>query len=74
MGLHLSMGNIAIGIVISMIGAAVLLYGRKEVRVPHIVAGLLLIVFPYFINIWWLAILIAVIVLVGLSLVSRLGY
>jgi hypothetical protein len=74
MGLDLSMGNLVVGIFISMIGAALLLYGRKEVRVPHIVAGLILMVFPYFVGIWWLAILIAVIIIAGLSVVSRLGY
>ena len=51
-----------------------LLYGRKEVRVPHIAAGVILIIFPYFVSIWWLAILIAAIILASLSLASRLGY
>jgi hypothetical protein len=74
MGLDLSLGNLVVGIFISMIGAAVLMYGRKEVRVPHIAAGVILIVFPYFVGIWWLAILIAAIVLAALSVASRLGY
>jgi hypothetical protein len=74
MGLDFSLGNLAVGIFISLIGLSVLMYGRKEVRVPHIVAGLILIVYPYFISIWWLAILIAVVILAGLALVSRLGY
>jgi hypothetical protein len=68
------MSSLAVGIIISLIGAAVLLYGRKEVRVPHIVAGLILIVFPYFVSIWWLALLIAAVVLAGLAALSRLGW
>ena len=74
MGLNLNMGSILIGVFISMIGSAVVLYGRKEVRVPHIAAGVILIIFPYFVSIWWLAILIAAIILASLSLASRLGY
>jgi hypothetical protein len=74
MGLDLSMSSLAAGILISLIGAALLLYGRKETRVPHMVAGVILIVFPYFVGIWWLAILIAVVIVVGLAVVSRLGY
>ncbi len=74
MGLDLSVGSLATGILISLVGAALLLYGRKEVRVPHMVAGVILIIFPYFVGLWWLAILIAVVILVGLAVVSRLGY
>ena len=74
MGLDLDLGDLIVGGFISLVGLAVLMYGRKEVRVPHIVAGLILIVFPYFVGIWWLAILIAVVILAGLAVVSRLGW
>ena len=74
MGLDLSLGNLVVGGFISLVGLAVLMYGRKEVRVPHMVAGVILIVFPYFVGIWWLAILIAVVILTGLAIVSRLGW
>jgi hypothetical protein len=73
-GLNLSLGNLVVGGFISLIGVALLVYGRKEVRVPHIVAGVILIVFPYFVGIWWLAMLIAAVVIAGLALVSRLGW
>jgi hypothetical protein len=72
--LNLDLSTLVVGIFISLIGAALLLYGRKEVRVPHIVAGLILIVFPYFVGIWWLAIVIAVVILAALAIISRLGY
>jgi hypothetical protein len=72
--LNLSLGNLVVSVFISLIGASLLMYGRKEVRVPHIAAGGILIVFPYFVGIWWLAIFIAVLILAGLSVVSRLGY
>jgi hypothetical protein len=72
--LNLDLSTLVVGIFISLIGAALLLYGRKEVRAPHIVAGLILIVFPYFVGIWWLAIVIAVVILAALAIISRLGY
>ena len=72
--LNLSLGNLVVSIFIGLIGASLLMYGRKEVRVPHIAAGVILIVFPYFVGIWWLTILITAIILTGLSVVSRLGY
>jgi hypothetical protein len=72
--LNLDLSTLVVGIFISLIGAALLLYGRKQVRVPHIVAGLILIVFPYFVGIWWLAIVIAVVILAALAIISRLGY
>jgi hypothetical protein len=72
--MNLSFGNIVVSIFIGLIGAALLLYGRKEVRVPHIAVGAILVVFPYFVGIWWLAVLIAAVILGGLSVVSRLGY
>ena len=74
MSLNLSFGNIVVSVFIGLVGTALLLYGRKEVRVPHIAAGAILIVFPYFVGIWWLAVLIAAAILAGLSVVSRLGY
>jgi len=71
---NMSAGNLVVSIFIGLIGVALVMYGRKEIRVPHLAAGGILIVFPYFVGIWWLAILIAVVVLAGLSVVTRLGY
>jgi hypothetical protein len=73
MGLNLSLGSLVAGGFISLVGLAVLMYGRKEVRVPHIVAGAILIIFPYFVGLWWLELVIAAAVLAALALFSRLG-
>lgn len=74
MGLNLSLGSLVAGGFISLIGVAVLMYGRKEVRVPHIVAGAILVIFPYFVGLWWLELAIAAVVLAALALFSRLGW
>ncbi len=66
--------SIFVAIFLSLIGMALILYGRKEGSWPHIIVGLLLVVYPYFVGNVVAQILIAVVLLAGLSLVSRLGY
>jgi hypothetical protein len=73
-GLNLGLGSLVVGGAISLVGMAVLLYGRKEARAPHIVAGLILIVFPYFVGIWWLELAIAAVLLAALAIISHLGW
>jgi hypothetical protein len=70
----LSLSSILVGVFISMIGLVLLGYGRREVRVPHMVVGLLLMVYPYFVGNLIIQIVIAVALVAGLALVSRLGY
>jgi hypothetical protein len=66
--------SIFVAIFLGLIGMALILYGRKEGRWPHIIVGLVLVVYPYFVGNVVIQILIAVVLLAGLSLVSRLGY
>ena len=66
--------SIFVAIFLSLIGMALILYGRKQGRWPHITVGLLLVVYPYSVGNVVIQILIAVVLLAGLSLVSRLGY
>jgi len=41
-------GPLFLSIVFGLIGSALLLYGKKQQRIPQMIAGLLFIVFPYF--------------------------
>jgi hypothetical protein len=72
--MNMSVNGLLLGAFISLVGMALLLYGRKEARGPHIVVGLVLIVYPYFIGSLVIEAVIGVVLLVGLWLVSRLGY
>jgi hypothetical protein len=72
--LDLSVGMLSASIFISLIAAALVMYGRKETRIPHMVAGVILVVFPYFAHWWWLAVIIAVVILGALAIISKLGY
>jgi hypothetical protein len=46
--MSLDPGPLFLSIVFGLIGSALLLYGKKQQRIPQMIAGLLFIVFPYF--------------------------
>ncbi len=68
------MGGIVVGIFIGLIGIALISYGRKDVRVPHMVVGGVLLVYPYFVGNWIIIIGIAAFLLGGLAFASHQGY
>jgi hypothetical protein len=72
--MNLDLNNILLGGVIGLIGLALLMYGRKTVRVPHIAVGVILIVYPYFIWSLVVEVSVAAVLVAGLALASRLGY
>jgi len=41
-------GPLFLSILFGLVGSALLLYGKKQQRIPQMIAGLLFIVFPYF--------------------------
>jgi hypothetical protein len=67
-------GWIIASLLVSSIGFILLHYGRKMARVPHVVAGLALMVYPYFVPGALANALIAVGVLAVLWLAVRLGW
>jgi hypothetical protein len=71
---NFSLNGILFGIFISLVGLALLGYGRKADRMPHMVVGLILIVYPYFLGSLLVEVAIGVFLLAGLTLVSRLGF
>ena len=59
---------------VSSIGLVIFLYGKKQGRVPHLVVGLVLVVYGYFLSsVAWMLV-IAVLLLALLWLVVRLGW
>jgi hypothetical protein len=63
-----------VGGVLGLVGLALVSYGRKELRIPHIVVGLILLICPYFVGNLIATVGIAVALVAGLAFVSRLGY
>lgn len=62
-----------LSMVVSSVGFVGFVYGRRQSRLPHMLAGATLIGFPYFVsNVWWMA-AIAVAVIALWVLAVRLG-
>lgn len=61
-------------LMLSLVGIALLGYGRKQGRGLHLGAGLVLLVVPYFLRQTVLQVVLAVVVLGALAVASRLGY
>ncbi len=60
-------------IVIGSVGLGCFVYGKRQRRVPHLLAGIVLMVYPYFVgSVGWMA-AIAGALLGGLYLASYLG-
>ena len=72
--MNLDLSSIVLAGFIGLVGLGLLAYGRKQVRIPHIVVGLILLVYPYFVGNLVALVGIAAALVGGLVLVSRLGY
>ncbi len=59
---------------VSSIGLVAFIYGKRQGRIPQMVVGLLLLVYPYFVSNLWLMFGIAAAALGGLWGALRLGW
>ena len=49
-----SFSSLAAGLIFGVLGLCLLKYGKAEAHVPHIVLGLGLMIYPYFVSNNWL--------------------
>jgi len=71
--MDLSPTNLLLSLVIGSVGFGIFLYGRKQQRVPQLVAGIALMGYPYFVaSVGWMLAVGAAIV-AGLWLALRAG-
>jgi hypothetical protein len=68
------LSSIILSIVVSGIGFVFFSYGRKMSRAPHVIAGVLLMGFPYFVSNVWLVLLITAALIGALYAAVRLGW
>ena len=47
--MELDVNSLVAGLVVSSVGFVLFSYGRKMSRAPHVIGGLVLMVFPYFV-------------------------
>lgn len=69
-----SAGSLFASLVIGTIGFGFFMYGKKQQRLPQLIAGVVLSVYPYFIgSVGWM-VGIGVAVIAALMVVVRMGY
>ncbi|HLY73194.1 MAG TPA: hypothetical protein VKU80_03675 [Planctomycetota bacterium] len=63
--MDLSAGSLFLSLAIGAVGAGFFIYGKKQRRIPQLVGGIVLSVYPYFVpNLWVMAGIAAGVVLV----------
>jgi hypothetical protein len=67
-------GSFFASLLVSSAGFVLLVYGRKMGRVPHGLAGLTMLVFPYFVPGVLLVLAIAAVIASALWIAIRLGW
>ncbi|HXU61831.1 MAG TPA: hypothetical protein VN962_09040 [Polyangia bacterium] len=72
--MRLDAGWLFASLIVSAIGFVLLHYGRKMARIPHVLAGVALLIYPYFVPGVVLTLVIAAAVLAVLALAVRLGW
>jgi hypothetical protein len=66
-------GALLVSVLVSLVGFAVFVYGRKQSRLPHLVAGVVLMVMPYFLPGFLIPAAATAAVLALLWLATRMG-
>lgn len=72
--MDLDASSLVAGFVVSGVGFVLFSYGRKMSRIPHVIMGLVLMVFPYFVPGVLLMFGIAALLCGLLYLATRAGY
>jgi hypothetical protein len=70
----LDANSILLSLFLGLVGFAVLVYGKRQSRVPHMTAGLVLMVYPYFVTNLYLMGGIAVAIVAALWGAVRFGW
>jgi hypothetical protein len=72
--MHLDAGWLFASLIVSAVGFILLHYGRKMARVPHVLAGVALLIYPYFVPGVAATLIIGAAVVGVLALAVRLGW
>jgi hypothetical protein len=72
--MDLSAGSLFLNLLVSAVGGGFFLYGRKQNRMPPLIGGIVLSIYPYFISNLWLMAGIGVAIVLGIWGAIRAGY
>ncbi len=71
--MNLSPGWLFLSLIVGGVGTALFIYGKKQGRLPQLISGLALMIYPYFVRSTAWSVAIAVAIIVGLWLAVRQG-
>jgi hypothetical protein len=71
--MDLSAGSLLLNLLVSAVGAGFFLYGRKQSRMPPLIGGISLCIYPYFISNLWVMAGIGVALVLGIWGATRAG-
>jgi hypothetical protein len=74
LGVDVDANAILASILVGTVGLGVFIYGKRQSRLPHMIAGIGLMAYPYFVSNVLLMAGIAMALLAALWLVVRLGW
>jgi len=63
-----------LSLLIGAVGLALFVYGKKQQRLPHLIAGVLLMVYPYFVDTAIMTLVVGVVIGAALWFAVRMGY
>jgi hypothetical protein len=66
--------SLFLSLIVSSVGFVLFTYGRKQDRFPHLAAGLVLMIYPYFVGNAVPMLLVGAAIVGGLWLAVRSGY
>lgn len=66
--------SLFLSLFIGSVGFGFFIYGRKQQRIPQLVAGILLMGYPYFVSNLWLMAGIAVLIVALVAVAVRIGW
>ncbi len=66
--------SLFISLIVGSIGFVLLAYGKKQQRLPHVFAGLALMVYPYFVDGWLSMLAVGAVICAALWFAVRQGY
>jgi len=67
-------GALFVSFLLGFVGLGLFIYGKKASRMPHLIAGLLFMVYPYFTETTTSTVVVGVILGAGLWLATRMGW
>jgi len=69
-----SPGSLFLSFVIGFVGLGLFMYGKKQQRLPHMIAGILYMAYPYFTETVLSTLIVGVLIGVGLWWARRMGW